>query len=89
MHFKPENVEAFLDIFRASKPKIQAFEGCYGVELYQDPAHDNIRFTLSKWESEDHLNTYRHSELFEGTWAATKALFDGKPLAYTLAEKKY
>jgi heme-degrading monooxygenase HmoA len=41
-------------------------------------------FTVSIWESEDDLNAYRNSELFENTWAKTKVLFNDKPEAWSL-----
>ncbi len=41
-------------------------------------------FTYSYWESEAHLNTYRHSDLFRETWAKTKVLFADKPEAWSI-----
>lgn len=83
MHFAPGKRDAFLKIFEASKAAIRAFPGCHGVALLQD-VNDNHRFfTYSHWESEAHLNQYRTSELFQNTWAATKALFDEKPMVWS------
>ncbi|SMO44311.1 hypothetical protein SAMN06265350_10252 [Solitalea koreensis] len=83
MSFQPEHVETFLEIFEASKGKIRNFEGCYHLELLNDTTSPNRFFTFSKWESEDHLEIYRHSELFLTTWAATKILFNDKPEAWS------
>ncbi|MFD3003600.1 putative quinol monooxygenase [Pontibacter toksunensis] len=83
MTFKPENTEAFLDIFRSSKEKIRAFEGCNHVELLQDVKNPNVYSTYSLWVSEEHLNKYRDSHLFGQVWPATKALFAEKPQAWS------
>jgi len=82
--FQEDKLEAFKAIFEESKSKIRAFEGCKHVELLQGVAPDNIFFTFSIWESEDDLNKYRHSELFQGTWAKTKVLFSDKPQAWSV-----
>ncbi|WP_276497465.1 putative quinol monooxygenase [Pontibacter litorisediminis] len=79
MTFKPEKTEEFLEIFRNSKEKIRAFEGCQHVELLQDLHQPNVYSTYSLWDSEEHLNNYRGSELFGQVWPATKTLFAAKP----------
>ncbi|RDV15847.1 antibiotic biosynthesis monooxygenase [Pontibacter diazotrophicus] len=83
MTFKPENTEEFLEIFRSSKEKIRAFEGCKHVELLQDVNTPNVYSTYSLWESEAHLNEYRNSELFGQVWPITKKLFADKPQAWS------
>jgi len=83
MHFAPGNRDAFLKLFVETKEAIRAFPGCLYLELLED-AQDNHRFfTYSKWETEADLAQYRNSELFQRTWAATKALFDQKPMAWS------
>lgn len=85
MTFHPEKVETFLqDVFEASKSKIRAFPGCQSMELLRDTAAPNILFTLSVWDSEDALNAYRGSELFQSTWAKTKVLFADKAQAWSM-----
>jgi hypothetical protein len=84
MSFKPENIEAFKLIFETNWQKIKGFEGCEYVELLQDKNNPQIFFTYSLWQSEEHLNNYRNSELFNGVWAATKALFNAKPEAWSV-----
>lgn len=84
MDFEPEKVADFLDLFETVKKKIATFHGCNHLELCKDAKLDHVYYTFSKWESEDDLEKYRHSELFEDTWAKTKVLFGGKPLAYSL-----
>ncbi|MBO6662071.1 MULTISPECIES: antibiotic biosynthesis monooxygenase family protein [Roseivirga] len=83
MTFKPEEVDAFLELFHATKDKIRNFEGCQHLELMQDFNHDNIFVTYSYWESEEHLNQYRFSPLFGEVWKATKAKFADKPVAFS------
>ena len=77
--FEPEHTEAFKTIFKESKQKIIASEGCHHVELLRGVSSTNIFFTFSIWESEEALNAYRHSDLFRATWTKTKKLFAGKP----------
>ena len=84
MSFKPEHIEAFKTIFETNWTKIKGFEGCEHVELLQDKNNPQIFFTYSLWQSEAHLNNYRNSELFNGVWAATKALFNAKPEAWSV-----
>lgn len=84
MTFKSDSVERFKDIFHSSKSLIAAMDGCRHVELLQDINNPCIFFTLSIWDSPEHLESYRKSELFEGVWAKTKILFDDKPQAWSL-----
>ena len=44
----------------------------------------NVIFTYSYWESEDALENYRVSELFQTFWGVAKAKFSGKPEAWSL-----
>ncbi|REG90588.1 putative quinol monooxygenase [Algoriphagus antarcticus] len=83
MTFKPEAVEDFLENFHVNKKSIRNFPGCQHLELWQDENEKNIFLTHSHWESEEHLNQYRDSELFKSIWAFTKALFSEKPQAFS------
>ncbi len=84
MTFVPEKVASFLEVFVASKNKIRNFEGCSHLDLLNDINDTTIFFTYSIWESEEHLNKYRSSELFSATWTKTKILFAAKPEAWSL-----
>jgi len=84
MTFRPEAVPAFLEVFDSSKAQIRAFPGCRHMELLQYEKHPNVLFTLSIWDSEKDLDTYRESELFQTTWARTKVLFAGRAEAWTV-----
>ena len=89
MSFVPEKVEDFKMIFKNNWKYIKGFEGCSHVELLQDKLHSNIFFTFSLWQSEEHLNAYRDSELFANVWGATKILFNDKPQAWSLIEQTF
>jgi len=81
--FMPDRVNEFLEIFRDSAALIRSSEGCLGVRLMRDSENHNVFFTISVWESEDHLGRYRDSALFRETWARTKVLFAAPPLAHS------
>jgi quinol monooxygenase YgiN len=84
MNFRPEEVENFLYIFHQSKDKIRHMPGCQHLELWNSQSDASIYYTYSIWDSEDDLNNYRDSELFQSVWPATKALFASKAEASTL-----
>ncbi len=84
MSFEPSNIEEFLTNFDQVKDKIRHFEGCIFLELYRDKQQPHIFFTYSYWDSEMHLNQYRHSDLFKGVWSKTKPLFNAKPEAWSV-----
>ena len=86
LHLRPEERAAFLDIFNASKHLIRQFEGCQHLRLYNEAGCPEVFFTYSVWTSAAHLDAYRNSALFRDTWSATKALFAGKPQAWSLEE---
>ncbi len=83
MTFQEDKIEEFLNIFNRSKQYIRAFDGCQHLELLRDKNAPNILMTYSYWDSENHLNIYRDSELFKSTWAATIVLFSDKPVAFS------
>jgi quinol monooxygenase YgiN len=81
--FRPDAVDAFLEIFDASAAKIRAFPGCTHLALWQDETTPYILTTYSHWTDAGALDTYRGSALFKQTWARTKKLFADAPLAYS------
>lgn len=87
MTFEPAKVPEFLQLFEERKERIRHFDGCTHLELWQDAHNENIFFTYSMWQSEEHLNHYRFSELFKDTWTRTKALFAAKPQAWSVNRK--
>lgn len=86
MHFRTGESEAFLKIFNVSKHMIRQFEGCQHLCLYNEAGLPDVFFTYSIWTSQEHLDAYRESELFNATWKKTKALFADKAQAWSLEE---
>ena len=84
MTFKPEETSHFLELFEQIKYKIRKVEGCEYLELMEDYDDPNSFSTYSKWQDEKALEAYRQSELFDGVWANTKAMFAKKPIAFSL-----
>jgi len=87
--FKKEHIPKFISIWNESREKIAGFEGCHFVEMLQSKHPEYICFTYSIWDDEEALNNYRHSELFQKTWAKTKVLFDGKPEAWSTESRGF
>lgn len=88
MTFVLENVDDFIKVFNDVKGRIAGFEGCQSVKLMKDVHQDNVYFTYSIWDSDDHLQQYRYSELFEDTWKKTKILFSQRAEAWSLEDVK-
>jgi heme-degrading monooxygenase HmoA len=84
MSFEPDKLSDFLEIFYAAKPLIEQMNGCHSVVLFQEANKSNILYTESYWESENDLENYRNSALFQETWTKTKILFNDKPQAFSL-----
>jgi quinol monooxygenase YgiN len=80
---QPEKVEDFLSLFQRYKKDIAAFSGCKHLQGLQDITNINVFFTYSHWESEEALNTYRHSELFNEVWPQAREWFEEKPEAWS------
>ena len=88
MEFQSDKVGEFLALFESVRNKIETFPGCNHLELCKDAKLDHVYYTFSRWEDEEALEKYRQSDFFADTWAKTKVLFGGKPVAYSLLEKK-
>jgi autoinducer 2-degrading protein len=84
MSFAEENIPAFLENFELIKDKIRNAAGNRLLELYQDKTNPCIFFTYSYWETEEDLENYRKSELFNDVWTFTKQLFNDKPEAWSV-----
>ncbi|WP_310377679.1 antibiotic biosynthesis monooxygenase family protein [Flavobacterium sp.] len=84
MSFAEENIPAFLENFEINKDKIRNAQGNRLLELYQDKTNKCIFFTYSYWKTEEDMENYRKSELFNEVWAFTKKLFNEKPEAWSV-----
>lgn len=86
MTFDLSKVETFLKVFNESASFIRSYPGCIQMKLLKDIHQQNIYYTYSQWESEEHLNHYRNSTLFRGIWSRTKENFSAKAEAVSLVE---
>ena len=83
LEFLEGNESAFLEIFEEVQLEIKKFPGCQSLELLQGTENRNVFLTVSKWESDEALESYRKSPLFTETWEKTKILFARKAEAWT------
>lgn len=83
MSFEHDKVNEFIELFNASKHKIAAFPGCTSLKLLRDAHEHHVFFTYSTWESQEHLDEYRKSELFKQVWSHTRTMFNNKPMAWS------
>jgi autoinducer 2-degrading protein len=86
MTFREDQTEAFEQIYLEKQPFIRNFDGCFGVELLRCKSPENVFFTYSLWKDEQSLERYRQSDLFKGTWALVKPLFEVRAEAWTVEE---
>jgi len=86
MEFQQAKVNTFLDLFYSTRDKIANFDGCTSLELFNSIDAENILFTYSTWESQQHLENYRNSDLFKQVWVKTKEMFCNKPEAWSLTQ---
>lgn len=84
LSFHESNIPAFLENFEIIKEKIRNADGNRFLELYQDANNPCIFFTYSYWETEQDLENYRNSELFDTVWSFTKKLFNDRPEAWSV-----
>ncbi|MEC4005891.1 antibiotic biosynthesis monooxygenase family protein [Flavobacterium sp. SUN052] len=84
LSFHEGNIPAFLENFEQMKTHIRNAPGNRFLELYQDKNNKNIFFTYSYWETENDLENYRKSALFDEVWTFTKKLFNDKPEAWSV-----
>jgi quinol monooxygenase YgiN len=89
MSFHMNEVAQFKKVYEENWTRIRSFEGCRHVELLQAKNTPNIFFTFSIWESEEHLENYRNSELFKSVWSRTRILFNDKASAWSLDEVSF
>ena len=86
MHFTENGVGEFLEIFNRNKIAIRNFPGCSHLELLKDAGNECIYTTLSHWNDEQSLNSYRKSELFGKVWGSVKTLFAERTQAFSLVK---
>lgn len=82
--FQEDRIADFLAFFDTINTRVSTFENCYGMRLMQEKSNPHVVFTYSLWQSEDALNVYRDSELFQGVWSTIKPWFGAKAEAWTV-----
>ena len=87
MVFKPEFVSTFRDLFENKSQYIRSFAGCEKLELWSDEKFNNVFYTHSHWQSSEHLEQYRKSDLFRGVWKETKIGFADRPQAWSTSKE--
>ena len=84
LHFQEEKVHDFLCLFDQVMTKVNAFPGCQKMHMLRDINNPTIFITHSIWDSEEDLNNYRDSKLFQSIWPTIKPWFAEKPQAWSL-----
>lgn len=79
--------QTFEVLYRNAFPEILKMEGCHSVSLQEDISEEGNYFTISNWESEEHLNNYRNSIFFAGVWKSVKVYFSAKATAWSLVAR--
>jgi quinol monooxygenase YgiN len=76
LQFRETEIATFIRIFNENKLNVSNFNGCLGMRLLNDLQNPSIFYTYSQWESEDALNNYRKSTIFNTVWISIKPLFE-------------
>ena len=84
LNFQPDRVDEFLEIFNQNKQVLAKSDGCIRLEIFKSTNDTDTYVTISNWQSEEHLEMYRQSELFKYIWSKVKPLFNNKAQAWTL-----
>jgi quinol monooxygenase YgiN len=83
LSFQEDKLADFLAHFENVKREVASFPGCHGMRLLQDLKNPNQVMTYSEWESEEALEKYRVSALFQSIWPTIKPWFSSKPEAWS------
>ena len=84
MTFQEEKVKEFIQVFFTRKKNIEEMPGCHSVQLLRDFDQPNKISTISLWSSNEDLQNYRKSNLFQETWSTVKPMFSEKAVAVSL-----
>lgn len=83
MHFHKQYAQTFESLFSLYSSQIAGFKGCLSLTMLKAVDIENVYFTYSVWESENDLNEYRQSKLFQEVWPQTKVLFQSPAEAWS------
>ena len=81
---RPDSAAEFEAIFYRTQALIENFQGCQKTNLFRVAGTESQYFTISYWNNEESLESYRASELFRNVWSTVKPLFSSKAEAWTL-----
>jgi quinol monooxygenase YgiN len=84
MHFTSEGAQLFQELFTKHQKSMASVDGCLSLELFSDVEKATSFATVSRWKTEQHLETYRNSELFLSIWKKIKPYFSEKAEAFSL-----
>lgn len=84
MTFTDAKRDEFKAFTHTIRDDIRNFDGCEHLDILQDIHDKNVFFSYSHWLSEAHLDHYRYSEFFKGTWGKVREWFDAKPEAWSV-----
>lgn len=84
----PEKTDYFFKEMLSYQSKIRVQPGCTYLEFFKDIKNNGVIFTYSNWDSEQDLNNYRNTELFDTAWTLAKQLFIAKPEAWSIESVK-
>lgn len=79
MRFQAGKGQEFLRIFTDSSHAIRSQRGCLYLSLLQSTPDDFV--TISHWQGQADLDSYRHGELFGSIWPRLKVMFREKAWA--------
>jgi quinol monooxygenase YgiN len=86
MNFTEQGAKIFSELFEKHRVAMASVSGCLGLKLFCELAKPGSFATISKWESEDHLEAYRKSDLFNTIWQKIKPHFSEKAEAFSLVD---
>lgn len=72
---KDSKIAEFRKFANIERQKVKSFDGCHNLDFFNDTKFRNVFFTISYWNSEEHLNNYRESDFFKHTWNQIKGWF--------------
>ena len=82
--FEPDFAENFKVIFKEHRAGIAHMQGSISLQAYQDIHQPHVFFTISLWENEAALDSYRFSSFFKSLWGKVKPRFTEKAVAHSM-----
>lgn len=75
LKFARRDIANIKTLFEEIAPKVRGFQGCEYLEILYDIRDSGKVVTYSHWKSEEHLEAYRNSEVFQSFWSKVKPGF--------------